>query len=534
LIYVCAVVLAVGAVGCGNDDGTGNDQDAALDSDGTTSGDDAAVGEDASVGADAEPDAAPQPEPFLELQLSSTVVTEEDEGGWLSVQCLAFDPAVSDAPLAPDPGDPLTIEVTGITVDASGADYTFPDHGEAVVTCTKAGWSMSTTSSVTVIGEWIDPRYAQVAADMAELRAGIRGLLSSQNQADAEAMQAYSGLLAATDQLDTHPASQDAPLIRDFPGGLPSRATIEATYPPTADDTAFTDGVARLRQHLQDATARVLALDPAVLSQADVDALAADVQTTADELTSLEALAPGPGVVLDSLGEMAGLLLDDMPAAELALARYLADMVVAQEPGIVGSQKFGFISLVMGCFNTSNLQVTLINKIYGKYLNELDAAFNTLILGGLVDTIWPPVTGGPVIEFLVASASLSMAVPGYDSYFDGYNFNQTAARNLFIILASNLTNTAEALWNAVNVGPDDTIWDIHEKLQAFQEAVNGLGANIVYGQTYIEPGLLGSDQTVGIGPFPNLGGGSLPQPIHIIPINLDVGRGPSHQHTYLP
>ena len=105
--------------------------------------------------------------------------------------------------------------------------------------------------------------------------------------------------------------------------------------------------------------------------------------------------------------------------------------------------------------------------------------------------------------------------------------------DFFIIIGPNLTTVVESAWNAINVGEDDTIWDVIEKLEAFQEAVEGLGANILIGTSYV-PDVLGpGEDAVEIGPFPDLNSGSLPQPVYIIPVNLDVGRGPSYQLSLL-
>lgn len=525
MVWLFVAVLAMAAMGCGDDD-SGGSPDSAVTDDGGTAPDGSTQPDGGST-----PDAGPVTEQYLELQLSATVITEQDEAGAVTASCLAFDTAVSETPLAPDPGDPLVVEVTGLAATTVGDVHSFTDHGQATVTCSKAGWSLSAQAQVTVIGEWVDPRYATVAADLGRVQAGLRGLRNAQNQDDALAMAAHADLLSATTDLDGHPLPADAPVLRDIPGGLPDRATIEASEPPTADDTPYAEGLTRLRQHLQASAARLQGpgMDPTDLSQADVDTIAADAQVIQDELTALVALAPGPGAVLDSRTELAELLLNDLPAATSALAGYVASMAESQEPGI----KFGFISLAMGCFNTSNIYVTLINKVYGKYLGELDAAFNTLIIGGIIDTIWPPVGGGPEITFTQASASASFACPGYASTLYGYNFNATPAKNVFIIIGANVTATAEAAWNAINVGQDDTIFDVVEKLQEFQDAVQGLGGNVILG-TDVYPDALGpGEDGIFIGPWPDTNPGSLPSPVHIIPINHDIGRGLSYQLSEL-
>ena len=89
MIWIFVAVLAMTAGGCGDDD-SGGSPDAAVTDDGGSAPDGGTQLDGGST-----PDAGPVTEQYLELQLSATVITEEDEAGAVTASCLAFDTAVN-------------------------------------------------------------------------------------------------------------------------------------------------------------------------------------------------------------------------------------------------------------------------------------------------------------------------------------------------------------------------------------------------------------------------------------------------------
>ncbi len=531
LVFAGFFMMGAGCGGSGGGEGEGEEQDGSVVDpdgfveivDGMVEDGDGGGGEDVDGGVE-------EVEPrFLEIQLSAMVLARERDGGELIVVCNAYDLDEGNDPLD-EPGN-LEISVTGPDYQKDGDIYRFTERGEAVVTCSKSDWGLSVEERVVVTGKWIDPVFWTAGGYMEALLGAVRALRDSDGGDDADAIAAFENLKLAVEGLETIPPAGEVDVIRDFPGGVPSRDEIEEVFPPTDDDDAYEATISDIGDLLRDLRMVVDGMNPEDLDQEQVDEFASGANELSDHIEVLESLSPGPGVVMDTRVRVEELLLDEGVAIELALGRYIADMVSAQDEAIF--PRFGFISLAMGMFNSSNIRIKLINKVYGKYLKALDTAFNTLAVGGLVDRIWPPQEGGPEITLIQGSASFSVICPDYETTIYGYRFNEIPGKNRFIIIGPNLTSAVESAWNLINTGEDETIWDIYDKLQDFLDEVEGLGASIRYGLDFYKDVLGPGEHGVFIGPFPDLNNTSLPQPVHIIPINYDAGRGPSYQSSLL-
>jgi len=539
IISLSVAALSLGVVACTDSGAGGNGDD---DYDGSVGDSDSSTDEpDVGVTGDSGPDDGDggtgsdggQPaKRFLELQLSSNVVERERDDGELEVACHVYDLDESGAPLE----DPQNVEITidGLPYEVSGGNgdtYTFSERGSATVNCSKTDWGVSVESEIVVVGKWIDPVYVITAEQMFATLTAVRRLIDSDGREDSEAVEAFESLNAAVTELEARPPSSEVDVIRDFPGEIPTREEIESVFPPSDDDDAYASALSAVKTLLQESRGEIEGLNPEEVTQAQIDSMEADSQALLNHIETLGSLSPAPGIVMEKRQEIAELLLDEAAGVNLALSRYVSDIVTVED-GVL-FPKFGFISLSMGMFNQSNIRIKLINKVYGKHLKALDAAFNTLAIGGLVDKIWPPDEGGPEITMIQGSASMSYICGDYPTTIYGYRFNEVPSKNSFIIIGNNLTSTVESLWNLINADEDETIWDLYEKLQDFIDEVEGLGGNIQYGLEFHPDALGPGEDGVFIGPFPDLNNTSLPQPVHIIPMNKDVGRGPSYQSNLL-
>ena len=188
----------------------------------------------------------------------------------------------------------------------------------------------------------------------------------------------------------------------------------------------------------------------------------------------------------------------------------------------------------MGMFTSNSLQMTLVNKIYGPIMKDLDKSINNLILNDLIDYLLPPNPDGPIVDIFQASASQGFAVPGYDTWAYGSNFNSDPEYNLFIILGSQWQGVVDSILDSCGVSENNSVPDnIEAWNDCVDQAEEAVDSAINYSMDVVEPGIFGG-QDVHIGPFPDVCDGWLPVATIVIPMNLAVGRGESILTNCLP
>jgi hypothetical protein len=472
------------------------------------------------------------------LQLSSFAVLEADDGGALTASCTVLHDGL------PYDGD-FTAELTvtpmrGVTI---GEQITFAEFGTHELACAieVEGEMLGASAEIAVLDEAIDPVLAQLGEGIAGVEAGIFAVLDADMEDDAVLVAAHERLLAAAPQLEADAYAELDDVVRRIPGDWPSDAVLDAVGVATnPDDAALPAALTNFIVALGMLDTTMAGIDPAALTDADLAAMTertAALQATVDELEALQPTAHG---LLATRAQATALMKDHVRstaaatlAFDSALVQAQADRIFAYAPvdDLAAGRdplRFGFLSLAIGSFGQSYTQIQLINKWYGKYIKELDKSINNLILIGAIDYYLPVDPNGPVIDYLVASASLGFATPGYPSWVDGYNFHEDADTNLFLVIGDQWQGVLEQIFSACGVEEAKTVpAKIEKVLKCIDEIEEAVDSLFLY-PVSVGPGIYGSAQGLDLGAFPQACSGPLPIAIGLIPINMAVGRGPSY------
>jgi len=493
--------------------------------------------------------------PQLSLEvLAPRAVLEKDDKGKLTVECVVL---LDGAPYAGETTAKVTIAPdTGVT--KTGDEYEFDEYGIYTAKCEVSveGKDLTASADIAVLNEAIDPKLAAIAQGVTGVSKGLIAIMASDGGADQELVDAINELAIVRTGLQPSEFTDLDDTLRDMPGGYPTPSELNSNgITANADDAALPGKLTEIDTAISQLGATFAGFDPANLTMADLVAAKAHTATLQKLADEMEVLKPTAHGTIATSGQAAGLVKNTLAPTVLALADYMDANIRAQAPGLFpkaqasgsgksltlqsSSQspsqqlqpkttlKFGLISLSMSMSIQSNLQTTLITKIYGKYLDELDASINNLILTAAIDYFMPPNPQGPVIDILVASASQSFAKVGYPTWVDGSGFNPDPTYNLFFVIGDGWQTTVSAIFTACGISEANTIPEAVETLNNCVNDVQNAVQNLTVIPKSVGPGILGSQQGLDLGPFPAACGGSLPLAIAIIPVNLGIGRGPS-------
>jgi hypothetical protein len=554
----CSLALAAIVAGCGGSGGADSNDSAGTDggtddtigdpSGPTEPGTDDTVGDASDAGTETAEDTTDPDTTSGEtvepaeweavLELSSRVVLEADDQGALTASCTVLHEGLPyDGDIAP------TITVSPLRGVTMGETITFSEFDVYEVACEVAveGEMLTATAEISVLNEAIDPSLAQLGAGLGQAQRGLLAILDADGEEDAVLVAARETLLAASPALAAEPYVELDDVLRQVPGDWPTSTALEqAGIAATPDDAALPAALAAFDDALAQLETTLVGIDPAALQDADLATLTERTEALQSAYEQLEALEPSAHGMLATKAQATTILRDRVRTSGAAITGWADALLQAEADRLFyvpapddvtlepDPQRFGFLGLAIGSFGQSNLQVQLINKWYGKYIAELDKSINNLILIGAIDYFLPVDPNGPVIEYLVASASIGYAQPGYPSWVDGYNFHEDPEMNLFIVIGEQWQGILEQIFSACGVEEADTvpekIYTVLECIEDIEEAVDSLFLEPLD----VGPGIYGSVQGVDLGEFPEACSGPIPIAIGLIPINLAVGRGPSY------
>lgn len=470
----------------------------------------------------------------LEVLPSSVAVLEADEMGELTVECLLYE---GGAPVAES--GPSTVSLTPAKGwSEMGGVYTFPDAGLFDVTCEveHEGALLQSTRTVAVLSEAIDPGLAELGAGLSQSSRGMFEVLAANEQDDELLIDAVAQLDASLPLLLSERVAGMQDVLREMPGDYPMGAELEAIgIMPNADDAALGAALDDLDAALASFETTMAAIDPASVDEAPLRALEAELAQFEAAVTTLMALEPSAHGLMEQRARVASLVRDRVQPTMHTSARYLSERVHI-ETGIAASSidgnpgplHFGLLGFTLGMFNQSHIRVRLINEWYGDYLAQLDESINNFILAGALDIVFPPSAEGPVIEVLQASASLSFATPGYPSWIDGYNFDESdGGFNLVLVFGDSWQGIVDTVIDGCGIEESDSIPEAVEKFRGCVEDLEAAVDSIFWYPVSVGPGLFGSEQGLDMGPFPAACGGGLPTATFVLPMTWQ-GRGPSY------
>ncbi|MDI1484739.1 hypothetical protein, partial [Polyangium sp. y55x31] len=470
---------------------------------------------------------------------SSRAVLEADNGGSFSAGCGVQKDGIAY-------GGPFTSKVTispQAGVVENGGKYTFAEAGIFTVGCEVVveGQTVTAETRVSVLNEAIAPLLAKAGAGLSGVQNGVHAVIAANGGSDQALKDAVLALDASLVDLDPLHYAELADVLRKIPGDYPTTAELTAAGVAKSPDddsaAADLDALGAALAELRTTIASIDANAPKAGDQAALAAKSAAVESAVEKLVALEPTAHGviahrtkfAALVRDQIaptGRSVGQLVSAIAKAEAAPV-FMAKAPGSDEKVGGGASNFGFLSLTLGMFNQNMIQMQMINKMYGKWIEAIDKSLNNLILIQAIDYLLPPNPEGPVIEMMYASSGMGFSKVGYDTWVHGHGFNSDPNFNIFIIIGEGWQTIAESVFTACGVGEANTLPEMVDTVEqcikdVTEAAQNSLPTNSM---EVIEPGLL-ADQDIHMGPFPEACSSAIPLAIGIIPVNLATGRGP--------
>lgn len=547
---VALVGLALFALACGGDPGAVGD-DAAMSgdttaaamttadpaTDGSTGPSSAGPEDTGMMSADASSDGTggePGGGYALVVVPSSRAVTTADEGGTLTVACHVTLDGVPVVDVAPT----VTLTPNDGVYQQDGV-YTFESFGLHTITCdVEIGDEiLSATSSVAVLNEIIDPTMATIGQGLGGSAGALFDIVASNGQDDQVLVDAVARLGAAGTRLAPEHYAELDDVLRHVPGDYyPTPAEIEAMgIAPTPDDAMLEAAIDELDAALADLGATVAGFDPAAPTEADAAALAEHAAAIEAAVTVLVALEPSAHGLMATRTRVADLVRERVAPTTGALVTWAdariraeADVLFTVTDPAAPPLHFGLLGLTLGMFGDSYLQVRLLQDWYGDYIDQLDESFNNFILADAIDYYIELGEEPPTIDYLIASASIGFATPGYPSWIDGFNFAEQPERNLFLVFGDSWQGIIDAIISGCGLDLDDTLPERFETLVSCLTEIEGAVDSIFWTPDSVGPGQYGSQQGLDMGEFPEVCGGGLPTATFVVPISWENGRGPSY------
>ena len=451
---------------------------------------------------------------------NSTVLGEEDEGGVLSVDCaFSKDGEMSD----PGVGATVAIEpMEGVVETSEG--WTFSDYGSYTVSCSAEveGAALSSSETVVVMTEVLDPDVAAVVASINATRNAHLAILAANDGEDSEMVAAWEELVEA------HEASQGAiqpttdGIFRPMPDDYwPTVDELEAEgITRNADDDALAQALTDFGDALRLIDENLAAMDPVELTETDLETLEDLDEQMRQAGDALLALTPTEHGWLENRDAVWDQLV--VPANQLNSSTAGFSRTRLENDAAEILPPFGLIGFALGQFSIGGIRGYYINKVIVPVVEQLDLSINNLILMGLIE-YFSPGNGGININHIQASSSVGWALPGYETWIYGSGFSTTASMNKFIIVGVDWQEAVGEILDGCGIEEGDTVPEIVDDIEGCIDTVNDAIDN-----SQSTPSQVGNSDIWGmgvyIGPFPDVcGDGWVPIAIGLMGLNMENG-----------
>jgi hypothetical protein len=364
--------------------------------------------------------------------------------------------------------------------------------------------------------------YSGLSASINAIASSMDALLPAVQNGDLVAIgNLNNAMKAARDAIDLNNLARSTAFAPE--GGFPpTPASLAAAgFPETADDAALGPNLDQIMAKLAEITTFLTNLNPG--SPTDDDAALNQLNTELDALwTQFEGLNPTVHGVVKFSSKFNVLLAETIPAYWHAMVNrvdttlrqqglvhhmspqqfYVALGGVGAMPGgrlapaaFYSQEEPAFFGL-LGLLGGSSLQVQLVQKFYGKALQRLQEMMILLLVDGLLDAFFNPMS----LDGIITGASLSFHIfHASNSVIEGSGFNDTVSRNDVYLVGANQVNAIQALIDAFNADVDgQDLNSIKEYIDGIVDAVVGIAQS--YQETVQPPS--------SVAPGCILGGGS--------------------------
>ncbi len=188
---------------------------------------------------------------------------------------------------------------------------------------------------------------------------------------------------------------------------------------------------------------------------------------------------------------------------------------------------FGLVGLMAG----SNIQLSLVNKLYGKYLQEVTRMM--ILLGA--NSLLQNYLNSAGMEGIITGASLSFHIPNRaGSVIEGTGHNGVASRNDVFFVGPDAVAAVQGVLSSFNPSNVESLEDLYEFFDGIVSALQGAGeayenahrlpSRVNFGGCILDfgenPSCTQLDYDAG---FPDVNDGFVPSPVIILVHNLDTG-----------
>ncbi len=514
------------------------------------------------------PSAGPVPA-SVELQLGSLVVAA---GGSTPVVTIVRD--ASNQPIIPVPA------VTYAIVSPAGNAGAVPTTGGAVFSvltsantrgaytlqATVDGTAITTAINFAVIEATPPPgktlsngerlvAFGTASSTVADKMAAISAAFNSGNLAAIPALNAALQAAAATVPLTGRNGMERTTPVAPDQGFLPTTAfLITRGFPETAGDITFGNLLNQIDTKVAQITSFYATLNPASPTNDDntLNQLNTDLSNLLNQLLAVNV---SPHGVVKHAPRLNILLALTIPGHLQALSSRINNVLVSNQlarvqttpaqfyAGLVPSSAeapmpdsaylqqqpafFGLVSLFAG----SGIQMNLVNRLYGKYLQEVTRMM--ILLG--VNSLLQNYLNSASMEGIITGASLSFHIPNRaGSVIEGTGHNPVASRNDVFFVGPDAVAAVQGVLSAFNPSGIRSLQDLYNFFDGIVSALQSAG------EAYANAHRLPSRRNTGgcildFGEnasctqleydtgFPDVNDGSFPSPVIVLVHNLDTG-----------
>ncbi|MAA79540.1 MAG: hypothetical protein CL916_09795, partial [Deltaproteobacteria bacterium] len=364
----------------------------------------------------------------MDIRPNALLVTTLEEEGELHVDCPFFvdEEQIFDASIGIG-----TVPVDGVSSPSTGV-YQFANSGNYTITCTGQYENSTIEASVdiVVLNSTQPPEAAQMSLGLMQAQNALDSILASDGGSDEDLVLAFSEFTASRELFPSEPFG-------------PFRTLPEAFWPDTqrllddgivrnTDDDLLPNQVVLLADRIQALRTYNEQLDPLNITEDDISNIETLTSLFSVQVDAFVALEPS----IHGWRENATIMEEQIFTPLQVLTMHTLDLNeiwVRDEAGELIPPPFGFVSLMVGISARHSIQMNIASVLYKDVFESIDATINNLILMEAIEMSLPP-QGDISMDYIQASASHGIALPGYDTSIYGSGFSDNAGLNTFLIV----------------------------------------------------------------------------------------------------
>jgi hypothetical protein len=269
------------------------------------------------------------------LHLSNNIIQTSGAGGSVDAECFVYD--ANNVPIHDSFFDIFT-DALGATENPLGPGWSrfgFPESGEFGIHCQESVLAMTSTETVVVLDDSINPLYSSFNNHLENISDAIDAAIAADTANDLPAVQAAKNTIQ-TEMLSLNLAGMASNPPMPTGGDVPTDAELLAAgdAPNPAVDNPFKDTIIALEQNFIDYQNLVSGLTPATITQADIDNMNALTAAGNALAAALEGMAPSHTAILAVNTELNNLVSNLVPNQTATVTQMMID-VLGTIPGIV-------------------------------------------------------------------------------------------------------------------------------------------------------------------------------------------------------